>query len=188
MSVATSAKTTDEIETIDGERQRLIHQSRLFRPFTKRLFLDAGIGPGMRVLELGSGAGDVALLLAELVGPTGAVVGMDRDPRAIDLARAREGDIPTISFVERDPRDLDVDGEFDACVGCLFVTLESDPLMIVRRAVRSVRPGGVVAFQDMDFTVMPPPSWPASPLLNLCGDLVDRAFRWRRRGHGPRHL
>ena len=186
MSVATSAKTTDEIETIDGERQRLIHQSRLFRPFTKRLFLDAGIGPGMRVLELGSGAGEIYRPGISVHADDGS--GWPDEFGEQERHVAREGDIPTISFVERDPRDLDVDGEFDACVGCLFVTLESDPLMIVRRAVRSVRPGGVVAFQDMDFTVMPPPSWPASPLLNLCGDLVDRAFRWRRRGHGPRHL
>lgn len=58
----------------DAELRRLETQARVKDPITRRFFVEAGVGPGMRVLDVGSGAGDVALLLAELVGESGQVV------------------------------------------------------------------------------------------------------------------
>ena len=43
----------------------------------------------MRVLDVGSGAGDVAFLIAEFIGPEGEVVGIDLDANALELARER---------------------------------------------------------------------------------------------------
>jgi SAM-dependent methyltransferase len=63
----------------DAERERLIRQAARFGPFTERLFREAGIGPGQRVLDLSSGVGNVAMLAARLVGPSGEVVGIERD-------------------------------------------------------------------------------------------------------------
>jgi hypothetical protein len=51
-----------------GELERLSIQARLIAPITRGFLLDGGIAPGMRVLDVGSGAGDVAFLVAELVG------------------------------------------------------------------------------------------------------------------------
>src|SRR5215813_12766817 len=65
----------------DAEHERLIRQAARLGPLTERLFREAGVTPGQRVLELGSGVGDVAILVAQLVGPTGEVVGIERDPR-----------------------------------------------------------------------------------------------------------
>ncbi|TMJ53049.1 MAG: methyltransferase domain-containing protein, partial [Alphaproteobacteria bacterium] len=64
----------------EAERQRLIAQDGLVAPSTQRLFEQAGIAPGMRVLDIGSGPGDVAFLAARMVGPAGEVIGVDRDP------------------------------------------------------------------------------------------------------------
>src|SRR6266545_8369175 len=58
------------------EYARLCLQAELLRPMTRRVFEEAGIGAGMRVLDMGCGAGDVCLLLAEMVGPAGAVIGL----------------------------------------------------------------------------------------------------------------
>ena len=55
----------------DEETERLIQQSQLYEILTRRFFTDAGIGRGMRVLDVGSGAGDVAMAAAELVGAEG---------------------------------------------------------------------------------------------------------------------
>src|SRR4051794_2648043 len=83
-----------------GETQRLTLQSDLTRRFTRQVFIEAGITPGMRVLDLGSGAGDVAFLTAELVGPTGEVVGIDLNPAILEVAqqRARDGGYSNVSF------------------------------------------------------------------------------------------
>jgi ubiquinone/menaquinone biosynthesis C-methylase UbiE len=53
------------------------------------IFEAAGIRPGMLVLDLGCGAGDVAFVAAGLVGPDGHVVGVDRSPEALPRAWLR---------------------------------------------------------------------------------------------------
>ena len=71
------------------EQERLMLQARLLRPYTDRFFRAVGLRPGMRVLDLGSGVGYVAFLVGDIVGPGGHVLGLDRDPMALDRARQR---------------------------------------------------------------------------------------------------
>ena len=73
----------------EEETQRLIEQSQLYDDVTRRFFLRSGIAKGMKVLDVGSGAGDVALTLAEFVGPEGRVVGIDVNPDVLETAQAR---------------------------------------------------------------------------------------------------
>jgi SAM-dependent methyltransferase len=68
------------------EYERLSHQAAFIKGTTERLLRAADLEPGMRVLDVGSGAGDVAFLGAELVGPEGKVVGVDG--AALAVARA----------------------------------------------------------------------------------------------------
>ena len=71
------------------ELKRLTFQARLFDPFTRRVFEQAGLAQGMRILDVGSGNGDVALLAATFVGASGEVLGIDRAPAAVQAANAR---------------------------------------------------------------------------------------------------
>jgi cyclopropane fatty-acyl-phospholipid synthase-like methyltransferase len=73
----------------EDELARLDLQGRALAPATRALFAAAGIRPGMRVLDLGCGAGDVALVAAGLVGTDGSVVGVDHSPQAVARARLR---------------------------------------------------------------------------------------------------
>lgn len=134
----------------DAEHQRLIWQAERLAPFTERLFREAGIGPGQRVLDIGSGVGDVALLAARLVGPSGEVVGIDRDSRSIALARSRVAEVGllNVSFVESDVSAVADSNSFDAVVGRFILMWLHDPVSVLRSVSRLVRPGGVVAFQE----------------------------------------
>jgi len=73
----------------DQELARLNEQGRIVEPITRRFFREAGLVAGMRVLDVGSGAGDVSFLAADLIGDTGAIVGVDRSSSAVEVARAR---------------------------------------------------------------------------------------------------
>ena len=73
-----TADTPYPLGATSAEHARLIRQAVIWDPFTERLFRDAGIGPGQRVLDIGSGVGDVAMLAARLVGQSGAVIGVER--------------------------------------------------------------------------------------------------------------
>src|SRR5262249_35009692 len=103
------------------EHARLIRQAAIFDPFTERLFRDAGVGPGQRVLDVGSGVGDVAMLAARLVGPTGTVVGVERDAGTMARARARvaQAGLENVTFVEADAAHVASVEAFDAVVGRL---------------------------------------------------------------------
>src|SRR5262249_61194539 len=84
------------------EHDRLIRQALILEPFTERLLHDAEIGPGLRVLDIGSGVGDVAMIAARLVGPSGAVVGVEPEAATLSVARARAATaaICNLSFIE----------------------------------------------------------------------------------------
>jgi ubiquinone/menaquinone biosynthesis C-methylase UbiE len=134
----------------NSEHERLIRQAARIAPYTERLFREAGIGPGQRVLDLGSGVGDVSMLLARIVGPSGEVVGIERDAYSIARANARvaEAGLRNISFTEADVNQIVSDQLFDAAVGRFILMFLPDPASVLRSLTRLVRPGGVLAFQE----------------------------------------
>ena len=137
----------------DQEHERLILQAARLAPVTEAFFREAGIGAGQRVLDVGSGVGDVAMLLARLVGSTGAVVGLERDAKsnARATARAAEARLSNIAFVEGDIADCAIHGVFDAVVGRFVLQFLPDPAGVLRRLSQSLRPGGIAAFLECSF-------------------------------------
>src|SRR5215469_7513160 len=154
----------------DAEQERLIRQAAILAPITERLFREAGIGPGQRILDLGSGMGDVAMLVARLVGPSGEVVGVERDANSIKRAKARAAaaKLHNVSFLNSDVNNVADQQPFDGVVGRFILMFLPDPVSALRSAVGLVRPGGVVAFQE--------PSW--APMLAL-GARLPLWFRTR---------
>jgi ubiquinone/menaquinone biosynthesis C-methylase UbiE len=143
----------------DAERERLMRQAALIAPYTERLFREAGIGMGHRVLDLGSGMGDVSMLVAGLVGVSGEVVGVERDAASIERAQARvaRAGFRNVIFLKTDVNKIVIDQRFDAVVGRFVLMFLPDPVSVLRSVSRLVRPGGVLAFQE--------PSW--IPMLAL---------------------
>jgi len=155
----------------DHEIRRLRAQARLLEPVTRQFLREAGITQGMRVLDVGSGAGDVAFLAAELVGETGIVVGTDRAPTAIAAASAaaRERGLQNVEFRQGDPAEMSFERTFDAVVGRYVLPFQADPSAMLRGLVRHLDPGGLVVFHEPDWTFVR--SFPPAPLY-------DQACRW----------
>lgn len=164
------------------ELRRLRLQAEIIRPITARLLREAGLGQGMRVLDLGCGAGDVSLLAAEMVGPTGVVTGIDRNPTAIDAARTRAqaAGLANVNFIGADVHaDAGViagTGTFDLAVGRYVLVHQSDPAALIRAAATHVRPGGTIAFHEV-VALGGLWSYPTVPLWQQTTDLLVEAFR-----------
>jgi SAM-dependent methyltransferase len=161
-----------------SESQRLIKQASFLRPFTERVFRRAGIGPGMRVLDLGCGAGDVSFLAAELIGPTGSVVGIDRDPGVLAVARKRAQEMgsTTVSFEEQPIEGFLASGPFDAVVGRFVLVYQPDPVGTLRHIRGLLRDGGILAILEPDMS-LGVRSWPPVALWQQVGDWIRETFR-----------
>ena len=171
MNIAASQQYSYALGHSELELERLAQQAQLFVPFTRQLFEQAGIVPGMRILDVGCGAGDVAFLAAELVGPNGEVVGADRSAAAVEwaVARAQKQGISNVKFLEGDPAILEFEQQFDAVVGRLVLMYYPDPVDAIRKLVRHVRRGGLIIFQEFD--IENARSFPTAPTF-------DRAVDW----------
>ena len=165
---ASNRDATYTLGRTSHETTRLIEQSRIYGESTQRLCKRAGIAQRMRVLEIGSGAGDVSLMLAELVGPEGQVVGVDVNPTILDTARQRATDAATrnVEFIASDARALDFSDKFDAIVGRFVLMYMADPGEAFAQLITHLKPGGIVAFQEPEYTLYPALLHPNTPLMN----------------------
>ena len=150
------------------ELSRLEKQAELFGDATETIFTAAGISTGMRVLDFGCGAGDVAMLAGRLVGPTGSVLAIDRSDEALAVAsrRAAAKGLPQVSFAKRDIADLASEEKFDAVIGRFLLLHFPDPTVVLKSVEHVLKPGGLVAFAEMD--IRSTTATPPFPLLEKC--------------------
>ncbi len=171
-----------EVEYILGyserETRRLMQQAAMLRPITERMLREAGISAGMRVLDLGSGAGDVSMLAAELVGSSGSVVGIDRSPESVAFARRRAeaADLGNVEFRQAAFHEFSDPRPFDAVVGRYVLIHQPDPVALLRTAAALARPGGIVAFHELSFRRGYLQSLPEVPLWDQAGEWLRTAF------------
>lgn len=165
-------------QSSEEERKRLIAQGRLLAPSTQRLLEKAGISSGMHVLDIGSGSGDAALLAARLVGSRGSVIGADLDPAQVAFAeqRARADGLTNVRFTVRDFREIEVNPAVDAIVGRLVLMYTADPLDALRRVLRNLKVGGVIALQESNVEYEGP------VLIEPLNCLAAKVAEWVRAG------
>lgn len=138
------AAATYNAASTDYDEPALSFWDRFGRRTVERLSLH----PGSRVLDVCSGSGASALPAAEIVGPTGHVVGVDLAEKLLQLARAKAegGGLTNIEFRVADFEELGLpDDSFDAVVCVFGIFFVPDMPQAVRELWRMVRPGGQLA-------------------------------------------
>jgi ubiquinone/menaquinone biosynthesis C-methylase UbiE len=149
-----------------NERRRLALQATIINPLTEAFLRRAGISAGMRVLELGCGIGEVALIVARLVGPHGHVHCIDIDGDSLEIARGRirsaghdQATFEHIEVLQYMPAL-----PYDAVVGRHILLHAADALAVLRKAVSMVHVGGLIAFHEHDVSFSPR-VYPELPLM-----------------------
>ncbi len=166
------------------ELARLERQAAIFEAPTRALLQRCGIGPGQRVLDLGCGAGDVSLLLADLVGPGGEVIGVDRAAEAVAIAHRRAAGQGRrhVTFVHSAIDALDL-APVDAVVGRFVLMHQHSPVDVLRHAAQFVRPGGVVAMLESHLDALAP-GWHSYPASSAYQELLEVMLRTIRAAGG----
>jgi len=158
------------------ELERLARQERLIGGATHEYFQGAGIMAGMRVLDVGSGPGASAFHAAELVGPSGQVIGTDLSPTAVAAASeaAAARGFEHVSFRQGDPTEMNFERPFDAIVGRYVLLFQEDAGHMLRRLARHLRPDGIIAFHEPDWSFLR--SEPAAPTYDRCCRWIVETF------------
>ena len=166
-----SRDAEDTMGRSESEMERLMKQFTLYDDITRRLFLRSGIAKGMKVLDVGTSAGDIALILSEFVGAEGTVIGVDLNADILETAKARakQAGVTNIEFIAGDIRTLELPNDFDAVAGRLVLMYMAAPTDVLKHLATHVRPGGIVVFQEVDFT----PYTVVHPDTPLMNDLIE---------------
>ena len=141
---------------------------------------------GLRVLDLGSGSGQDAYVLAQLVGPEGRVVGVDATPGQLEIARryqdwhAEQFGFANVEFIEGDIERLGELGlapdSFDIIVSNCVINLVADKAAVFRAAHRLLRDGGELYFSDIYGDRRVPAELRCDPVLH--GECISGALYW----------
>jgi ubiquinone/menaquinone biosynthesis C-methylase UbiE len=153
----------------DSEITRLEIQASLFEPLTKQTLLNAGLKKGMRCIDIGCGSGSVTRLMANLVGKTGHVVGVDIDNRYLQYCTRKITSGQNIEFIHDDicKSKLASKERFDIVYSRFMFHHLTDRREAVRSMKRLTKKGGTIIIQDLDHA---PGSWlcyPANKAVNM---------------------
>lgn len=161
------------------EYERLEIQARVMEPLTDSMFRRAGVTPGMRVLDIGCGVGDVSFLARRFIGETGEVIGVDSDPGCVEVAkrRAAQRGITNVRFEVVDFRQFESDSPFDAVVGRLILMYQGDRVSAIQHCLSLLRTDGLLALQDVLLESSATRSFPEIPLFHTYTHWCAEALR-----------
>lgn len=171
--------------THDAELVRLGLQHRIWRPHATAAWRRAGFTLGQTLLDVGCGPGYAALDLAQIVGPTGRVVAIDRSRRYLD---ALEASARALSLTHLDTHELDLDEHplpdvrADGAWSRWVYAFLRRPEALLEQVIARVRPGGVLVMHEyVDYR-----AWRVSPRQPAFERFVEHVIAsWRDHGGEP---
>ncbi|GAA4422239.1 class I SAM-dependent methyltransferase [Georgenia halophila] len=144
-----------EAEVVSTDYMLRLAASDLGRSYKSMVRGQLGLRPGSRVLDVGCGPGADLPDYAELVGPSGAVVGVDHDDTAVEAARKRTLHLPQVQVHIGDGHRLnEADESFDAAHTDRVLQHVFDPAEVLAEVARVLRPGGAAAFAEPDWETL----------------------------------
>jgi SAM-dependent methyltransferase len=154
-----------EQERLQQQAEQLVHEASW-------LLDQIGLRSGARALEIGCGPRGCLDLLAARVGPAGSVVGIERSEEAVALARelVAERGLRNVEVLHGDARSAGLaKASFDLVTARLVLANVPSPEQIISEAVALARPGGTVAFHEVDWAAMvcDPPDQAWTTLVEL---------------------
>jgi SAM-dependent methyltransferase len=154
------------LDSSESERLRLLGQGEEFTVEAEQLLAQCGLQPGHHTVDVGCGPLGILELLARRVGSHGRVLGIECDPQMIEFARRsiRQRQLSNVELVAGDAATVPVPTASVDLAHCrLLLVNVADPQAIVAAMASWVRPGGVVALQDIDWISRachpPHPAW-----------------------------
>jgi SAM-dependent methyltransferase len=160
----------------DEDLERLLRIADMTAEATATALRRSGIGPGWNVIECGCGPLGALHVLAELVGETGRVTGIDLNPDAGERARSVTDSLglSNVHVFAGDVNDADpaaLGGPFDLAFCRLFLLHQADPVRTLRRIAAMLRPGGWIIAQE-PLRYPSPQAFPRSPELDTAWQLI----------------
>jgi cyclopropane fatty-acyl-phospholipid synthase-like methyltransferase len=167
----------------ERERRRLAAQAAILDPITEQLLRRAGLASGMSVLDFGCGVGNVSVIAARLVGPSGRVKGLDIDEPALTIARQRalEQGLTNITFERTSVVDFRPETPVDATIGRHILIHVAEPSALLKTSFAALKSGAVAVFQEYDFSVVHP-AYPSAPLRDRVAEIFRDFFLKATRG------
>jgi SAM-dependent methyltransferase len=148
------------------ELQRLLAQAEVYEPDSNWLLDQSGIQPGWRAVDVGCGPIGILNLLSQRVGQHGSVVGLEREPRFVEMARAEiaKRGLSNVRVVQADALNTGLEkNAYDLVHERLVLVNVSARDAFLTEMVSLLRPGGSLVLADVDnvsWLCQPPhPSW-----------------------------
>lgn len=133
-------------------KARLNVLAQVLEPFTKSLLKKNGLGLGQKLLDVGCGGGNVSRMAAQIVGDAGNVTAVDFDATIIQLNRAEVPQLPQLHYENISAYDIEYSNEFDIAYSRFLLSHLTQPALALQNIVQSVRPGGSVVIEDVQFS------------------------------------
>lgn len=175
MNLKTIKKNTYVIGVGKEDEERLSLLNELFGKTSKNLLLKAGLTPGMRILEVGCGTGNMTKWIAKQIGDNGLVTAVDISHEQVKIAQENCSESNNITFITSSIFDLKHEMQFDLIYSRFLIMHLQNPFEGLQQLTRLLKPNGILVSEEATNSVTA--CYPESPIFRKYRELVMALFQ-----------